>query len=179
MKEMVLANRYAKALVDLGLEEKCLERFKDEMGRLKKAIQLEPQLLKVLNYRELSFAKREAIVGQLSQTLMLTDPVRNILRLLLKRERISLIPSVIEAFNQGVRLVEKVVVAKVTVANKNAATQLSSQLKTALERMTGKKVEFDIKEDVGLIGGLQVRVGDAIYDASIKGELERIQENWR
>ncbi|MDZ4225021.1 MAG: F0F1 ATP synthase subunit delta, partial [bacterium] len=77
-----------------------------------------------------------------------------------------------------VRAIEKVVVAKVTVANKNAATQLSSQLKTALERMTGKKVEFDIKEDVGLIGGLQVRVGDAIYDASIKGELERIQESW-
>lgn len=179
MKEMILANRYAKALVDLGLEEKCLERFKDEAARLKKAIQAEPRMLKILTYRELSFAKREAIVVELSQKLMLSDPFKNTLKLLLKRERILLLPSVLEAFESGVRVIEKVVVARVTVANKHAAKQLSGELKTALERMTGKKVEFDITEDVALIGGLQVRLGDAIYDASIKGELERIKENWR
>ncbi|MDZ4224540.1 MAG: F0F1 ATP synthase subunit delta, partial [bacterium] len=98
MKEMVLANRYAKALVDLGLEEKCLERFKDEAARLKKAVQAEPRLLKILSYRELSFAKREAIVAELSQKMMLSGPVKNILRLLLKRDRILLLPSVLEAF---------------------------------------------------------------------------------
>ena len=179
MKEMILANRYAKALVDLGLEEKCLERFKDEAARLKKAIQAEPRMLKILTYRELSFAKREAIVVELSQKLMLSDPFKNTLKLLLKRERILLLPSVLEAFESGVRVIEKVVVARVTVADKHAAKQLSGPLKTALERMTGKKVEFDITEDVALIGGLQVRLGDAIYDASIKGELERIKENWR
>ncbi len=178
MREMVLANRYAKALIDLGIEEKCLERFKDEMARVKKTLSTEPKLLKILSYRELSLTKRETIIKEISLKLMLSNPVMNILKLLLKRERILLIPFVLQAFEEDMRAIENVVVVKVTVANKGVAKQLSGELKIALEKMTSKKVDFSIEEDPTLIGGLQVRVGDAIYDASIKGELEKIKEQW-
>ena len=178
MKETVLAERYAKALLDLGLELKCLDRFKDEMERFEKTLAAEPQLLKILSYREFAFQKRELILNELMQKLLLSPEVKNFFKLLLQRERIRYFPQIVESFKSGVREIEKVVVAKVKVADKNSAKQLASQIQHALEVMTKSKVIFSVEEDRSLIGGLQVTIGDAIYDASIKGELERIKENW-
>ena len=178
MKETILAERYARALISLGLEEKCLDRFKDELSRFAKAVELEKGILKVLFYREISSQKKETILNELCQRFLISPIVHNFLKLLVKRERIVLFPQIFEAFNNGVRELEKVVVAKVKVAQVGAAKKLNSELKTALEKMTGRKVEFSIEEDPTLIGGLQVSVGGAIYDASIKGELERIREKW-
>lgn len=178
MKERTLAERYAKALLGLGLEEKSLERFQEEMQRFALALELEPQLLKLLSMREMEVEKREQILKELMLKLYLSPQTQNFFRLLFDRGRISLFPHILEAFEGLVREIEKVVVASVKVAEIKSARQLTSDLKKALEKMTGKKVHFDIEEDPSLIGGLQVTLGDKIYDASIKGELERIKEQW-
>ena len=44
-----------------------------------------------------------------------------------------------------------------------------------LEKMTGKSVEMMIEEDPSLLGGIVVRVGDTLYDGSIKTQLNNIR----
>lgn len=178
MKEMILAERYARALISLGLEEKCLDRFKEDLARFSSAMKTEPGILKVLSYREVALVKRKAILAELSQKLLISPEIQNFFKLLVDRERTPLFPKIVEAFNNGVRELEKVVVAKVLVAEAGVGQRLNAELKAALEKMTGSKVEFSVEEDPSLIGGMQVSIGDSIYDASIKGELERIKEKW-
>ncbi|MDO8527919.1 MAG: ATP synthase F1 subunit delta [Deltaproteobacteria bacterium] len=178
MKQRVLAERYARALLMLGTEEKSTERLQDELRRFAKVVALEPRLLKILSYRELSKKKKEDLMKDLSLKLYLSPEIQNFFKLLLARGRMELFPSILEAFEAFVREVENVVIARVQVAEEQSAKPLLGDLKKALERMTSKKVEFKIEEDKSLIGGLKVRVGDTIYDASIAGELERIKENW-
>lgn len=178
MKDRILAERYAKALFGLGVEEKSLDRFRDEIGRMAQASAVEPRLLKILSYKELAAEKRKQILDELSAKLYLSPYIRNFFKILLERNRILIFPLVAEAFENLVRKSENVMIAKVKIANKESFQFYNADLQKTLEKITGKKIEFDITEEPKLIGGFQVALGDKIFDASVQGELKRIQENW-
>ena len=65
-------------------------------------------------------------------------------------------------------------------AQVTSARQLSDPEKQMLEaeitKMTGRKVKAKYDQDATLLGGAVVQVGSTIYDGSVKGQLERIQE---
>ncbi|MBI4124457.1 MAG: ATP synthase F1 subunit delta [Deltaproteobacteria bacterium] len=176
MREQVLAKRYAKALFDLGLEEKLLERFGEELGRLKKAFAAEPAMLKLLSLRELKPEKKEKIVESLSGKLLLSPWVKNFLKLAVQRRRIGHFMAMAKAFADLTLASENRLVAKVSAAEQTSLEALRDELKKSLEKLTGRKVEFEIEEKPALLGGFQVTVGDTLYDASLAGELKRLRE---
>ena len=137
MKDRILAERYAKALFSLGLEEKSLDRFCDEIGRLARAVAVEPQLLKILSYKELAWEKREGILNELATKLFLSPYVQNFLKLILRRGRIQLFPFIAEAFESLVRKSENVMIAKVKVASKDGFKFYNADLQKTLEKITG------------------------------------------
>jgi F-type H+-transporting ATPase subunit delta len=49
-------------------------------------------------------------------------------------------------------------------------------LEAEITRLTGKKVRARYGQDTSLLGGAVVQVGSTIYDGSVKGQLEKIQE---
>lgn len=180
MREQVLAKRYAKALFDLGVEERTLDRFREEIGRLQKAFSMEPSILKLLTLREWKEEKKEQIVVQLVQKLLLSPWVENFLRLLVKRRRIEYFMAVARAFEELVLASEKRVVAKIRSAERTSVESLKIELKKSLERLTHRKVDLEIEEEKRLLGGFQVILGDTIYDASLAGALKQLKEEaWR
>ena len=52
----------------------------------------------------------------------------------------------------------------------------TAALREKVARMTGRTVHLTVELDESLIGGLTVRVGDTLYDASVRGRLERLRE---
>lgn len=178
MKDRILSRRYAKALLDLGLEEKSVERLREELLRLDQVFRQEPFSLKVLSLREFKLEKKERLVESLSKLLLLSPWMQSFLRLLVRRKRIHLFPVIAAVFEELFDEIENVVVAKVRAAEKSSVEALKGSLKTALEKLTGKKVKFEIEEKPSLIGGLEISIGDKIYDATLAGELERIREQW-
>lgn len=178
MKGRILARRYAKALLDLGLEEKALERLQEEMKRLDETFKAEPILLTYLGLREAKLEKKKNILGGLQKALLLSPWIQSFLNLLLKRGRLQFFPIIAQVFEELVREEGNRVVAKISVAETAGVENLKEELKKALEKLTGKKVDFEIKEDRRLIGGLQIAIGDTIYDASLAGQLEKIKEEW-
>ena len=178
MKGRILARRYAKALLDLGLEEKALERLQEEIKRLDETFKDNPILLTYLSLREANLEKKKNILNGLQKALLLSPWIQSFLQLLLKRGRLSIFSTIAQVFEELVREEENRVVAKVTVAEKESVENLKEELKKGLEKLTGKKVALEIQEDRRLIGGLQIAIGDTIYDASLAGELKRIKEQW-
>ena len=53
--------------------------------------------------------------------------------------------------------------------------ELSARLQTGLEGLTGRQVEMTVQEDSSLLGGIVVRVGDTLYDGSIRTQLNNIR----
>lgn len=178
MRERILAKRYAKALLDLGQEEKALERLLEDVRRLDRAFKQEPILPKYLSLREVRLEKKREILKSLSETLLLSPWTQSLLGLMLGRSRIHLFPLVVQIFGELALEAENKVVARIKAAERKSVEGIQDSLKKALEKLTGKRIELEIEENPNLIGGLKVCIGDTIYDSSLAGELERIKEKW-
>lgn len=100
--------------------------------------------------------------------------VARLVELLVERRRVGLLPRVAEAYRRllyarwGIVEAEVVSAVPLTEAERDA-------LRERLEQLAGRRVELRERVDPGLLGGLVVRIGDRLYDASVRGRLERLR----
>ena len=100
--------------------------------------------------------------------------VRNFLFVIVDHHRSHMLPEIVAAVESVVRQRQGIADAEVT-----SAVELSSAQKTALAntlgRLTGKKVEPKFSLDSTLLGGAVARVGDTIYDGSLRSRLTEMR----
>jgi F-type H+-transporting ATPase subunit delta len=167
------ARRYAEAAFQLASRDGALDAYGDGLDL---AAQLlgGPDVLGVLRNPARPLLERLGLV----RTLLGQRVPETVLRLssmLVERGRIDRIAAVAAEYRRLLNAERGVVDA---VAK--SATALSADETAALERkvadMTGRTVDLRVEIDEALIGGLTVRVGDTLYDASVRGRLERLRE---
>jgi F-type H+-transporting ATPase subunit delta len=97
-----------------------------------------------------------------------------VVNLLLERKRVELLPQVAQAFADRVRRHRGIEMAEVTTAVPlgDAERELIAQ---RLTQYLQKQVEMTTRVDPDVIGGVVVRVGDQLFDASVRGKLERLR----
>ena len=98
----------------------------------------------------------------------------NLLGLVLRRRRLDSLPQIAREFKRLYNRRAGVVEATATSALELDQAEIAA-LTTRLETMTGKKVELATRVDAGILGGIQVRIGDRLYDGSVRGRLERLR----
>jgi F-type H+-transporting ATPase subunit delta len=105
------------------------------------------------------------------------DPlVKNLLYLLAERGRLGLVPRITDEFIAMANRQEGVVVAIVTTAVDLNATQ-QKKVQDRLQQLTGaEKIDLRLHTDPGIIGGMIARVGDELYDGSVRTKLNDLQE---
>jgi F-type H+-transporting ATPase subunit delta len=108
----------------------------------------------------------------------LNNEGRNFVRVLIEGDRIALLPQIRELFGVLKDADEGVARANISTAFPLSDEELA-QLKRALERRFGKKIETSVAVDESLIGGARIAVGDTVIDASVKGELEAMANHLR
>jgi len=101
----------------------------------------------------------------------LDGAARNLLMLLVRNDRLAVLPQIVELYEQLREQQENVSEAKVDSALPLSDQQLGS-LVASLERRTGRKVRASVNVVQELIGGITVRIGDDIWDGSVRGQLE-------
>ena len=109
------------------------------------------------------------------QKLNLSPPTANFIRLLVEKRRIAGLADIEESYR---RLMDDALgISRVQVKTAfPMTTELAANLQRGLESLTGKKVEMQIDEDASLLGGVVVRVGDKLYDDSIKVQLNNMSK---
>ena len=119
-------------------------------------------------------AKKRAVFEELFAKVVSPDTL-SLLGLLLEKRRESLLPEIIEAFGTLRDLREGIV--NVDVVTKIALTPAQEQTLIAeLTQHTGKKVRMRLALDDAIKGGLIVRIGDRVLDASISRQLQLLRE---
>jgi F-type H+-transporting ATPase subunit delta len=171
-----LSRRYAKALMEIGTEDGSYQRIGQDVEGLAKAIKTSEELSSILSNPVFPRSEREKIILAILQRLGASTTVTNFSKLLLDRERISAIPGISRALNDMIDEKAGQIIAEVLTAAPLTSSQ-QAELKTTLESLSGKKVQIEIKEDKSLLGGVIAKVGDLVYDGSLRTQLQEIQRS--
>jgi F-type H+-transporting ATPase subunit delta len=168
-----VARRYAEAAFELALRDGALDAWRDGLATAA-AIVGHDRVQQVVDNPALPLARRRAMLERLLDGRV-PPGVLNLVRLLAARGRIDRLGAVSEQFghllNRHRGIVEAVVTSAVPLD-----TAETDAIRARVEAMTGRSVDLTSRVDGELIGGLTVRVGDTLLDASVRGRLERLRD---
>jgi F-type H+-transporting ATPase subunit delta len=166
------ARRYAEAAFELAAAGDAHDAWAGDL-ELAAGLLGDGRVSRVLDNPSIPLRERDDLVARLLKRRV-AQPVVNLVRLLARRGRTEMLPAISREFHRLLNEKRGIVEAVVTSAKPLAPTDRDAVRKT-VEAMTGAKVELHAEVDESLIGGLTVRVGDRLLDASIRGRLERLR----
>ena len=170
------ANRYAKALFDVALEEKAdLAKIADNLDALVQMMKGSPDLERAAGFSSTTEAQRESLMNSVSSAMGLAAPVAKMLVLLAKSGKLNLVPHLAESYRERLLSHQNVVRADVTSAAP-LSPEKAKALEESLSKVTGKKVELSVSVDPELLGGVVARIGSTVYDGSVKTQLQRMRQ---
>lgn len=169
-----MARRYAKALLSLGEEEGRLDALTREVRSLGDAVASSAELRTLLASPVIPQESRHAVMKDIVARLGLSPTVRAAALLLTDRRRGAAIPEVAAALEALVDERAGKVKAEVTSAAPLTDAQ-ALRVQASLEKITGRKIALSRKVDAALIGGVVARVGDRVFDGSVRTRLEQLR----
>lgn len=170
-----IAKRYAAALADVAMEQGAAEPVKKNLADFAETLKISADLVNFLGSPRVSRANKQAVIEDLALRMGAGKIFRNFLLVLAANRRTVLLPEIAEAFDALLLERMGIAEAQVTSAEELTAAQ-KTELNRAMERVTGKKLESRYRVDPGLLGGAVVRIGSAVYDGSVREQLERLRE---
>ena len=168
------SHQYANALADVALEQGAagpvLAQLKDFAGAYGESAELR----NFLASPAVTGKEKHAVVEKLSARLGASKILRNFLFLVIDHHRAHMIPELAEALERVIRERQGIAEAQVSSAAELTEAQKKNLLQT-LEKKTGKKIEAKYSLDKTLLGGAVVRIGDTVYDGSVRHRLNEMR----
>ncbi len=170
-----IARRYSQALFEIAGEEKNYETYFDDLEKFSSLLEENENLKEFLFNPIFAREDKKAVVSEIIQKVGVSPISANFLRLLVDKGRISALGEIVDAYQQ---LMDQAL-GKARVSVKTAfplSAELVADVKKTMEGLTKKQVEMVVEEDPSLLGGIVVKIGDTLYDGSIKAQLSKIRE---
>ena len=165
------ARRYAEAAFEIGRADGTLDTWERDLERLRAAI-ADPELRSLVEHPAVAYADKERVVRRVVGDVV-PESVSLVL-LMIRRGRPGAIGRMVEHFAELVRRHRGVELAEVRTVLPMEDEQRDA-VAGRLHQMTGSKIEINEVVDESLIGGITVRIGDRLYDASVRNRLERLR----
>jgi F-type H+-transporting ATPase subunit delta len=169
-----LAEVYARALFEVAREQGKLDELRDQLAQFAEALEGDRQLAIFFFSPYFSTAEKEQ---GLERVLEGADPsFMNFLRLLIEKHRMPVLFRIRVAYQSLWDEENKVLPVEITSAIElDPAT--TESLGTTIGERAGRKVTLAARVDPEIIGGIIVRVGNSILDASIRNRLEQLRRH--
>ena len=164
--------RYAEAAFELALRDGTIDAWSRDLVLLAGLAGYE-RVARAVDSPAVPFVHRRAALES-SLGALVSPGARNLALLLAKRGRFSVLPEVSAEYDALVRDSRGIVAATVTTPAPLSDPQLA-QVRTRVEQLAGAKAQVTAATDPTLLGGLTIRIGDTLIDASVKGRLARLR----
>ncbi len=168
------ARRYAEAAFELADRDNALDAWAAGLASAA-AVAAEGQAVAYLDSPAVPLDQRFATVDKLLANRA-PDGVGRLAKLLVQRRTTDRLVPIATEFERLLNERRGIVEALVTSATPLTSDETDA-LRSKVERMTDRTVTLRVAVDDALIGGLTVRIGDTLYDASVRGRLERLRES--
>jgi F-type H+-transporting ATPase subunit delta len=171
----IVARRYARALLEIGVELGQLDAIVEEMSALASVWETSADLRNAIENPLVPHAGKKAVIGELATRLGVGVTTRHTVLLLVDRRRAKALPYVAQTLRELADARKGLLRAEVTTAAPLSEAYYG-RLKVQLEAMTGKQVIVDRRTDPTLIAGVVTRIGDRILDGSLRTRLESLRD---
>lgn len=169
-----VASKYAASLLYLADEQGTLSAVYSDVEAIKKVLASAPQLRRVITDPTIRPSLKSAVLNEIFKG-GLSELTNKFVALLIQKNRIDVLPEILESFIELRNEHLGIIAVSVTSAEEMSKEQADS-LKIKLESLLGKKVEFSFKVDPALIGGFIAKAGDTVIDSSV-GQQLRVLKN--
>jgi F-type H+-transporting ATPase subunit delta len=173
MSNELVAKRYANALFELASEQNLVETVEHDLQVVKKEYVENHELNKFLQHPAITKESKKSV---LSETFaQISETVLNLVCLLVDKHRLSIIPGLVTEYVNIAN--ESRNIADATVYSVNALSQEELDKIGAIfaSKLGKSSLRVTNEIDPSLIGGYKVRIGNRIFDGSIKNKLVRIE----
>lgn len=168
-----IARRYARAVLSLGLDGGNLSALGSEVSSMAGLMKESAELRETLTNPVFPRDERKKIVAAILERGGASQNTKNLLALLVDRERINYLPDISRELSAMIAQQEQRVTAEVVSAAPLSAEQ-EQRLQAVLSKLSGKTVKLETSVDPALIGGVVAKVGDSVYDGSLKTQLKEL-----
>ncbi|WP_425410583.1 F0F1 ATP synthase subunit delta [Hyphococcus sp.] len=169
-----VAGRYAAALFDLAKEAGAIETVESELGALQTAIDQSADLRGFLKSPVYDNAEQMGVISALAEKAALSTLVSNFLKLIAKNRRLFALEDMLRAFMKLAADERGEVSAQAATAAPMSDDQIKA-LRLEIEALVGKAVNLETRVDPDLLGGLVVKIGSKMVDASLRTKLNRLK----
>jgi len=170
-----LARRYAKAVFEIGTAGNTLDQLGSDLRSLAAAMKTSHELQATLTNPAIRRDDRRKVLDALLQKINSNAITHNLVHLLLDGERLWALPDISRELDAMIEAKAGRVRAEVASAVALDAAELAS-ITAALEKLTGKKVTVAKREDPELLGGVVAKIGDVVYDGSLRNDLHNLRD---
>jgi F-type H+-transporting ATPase subunit delta len=169
-----IANRYAKALVDVSFPQGLHEQVSRELDRFDQLLRDNRELRQLYANPAIPAAKKNTVTGVILQKLAFGSTTANFILILIDNYRMGYFEEIRAAYYQFLN--ERLGVVRVDVSSAlDVDGQTQARLVAQLEKLTSRKVQLKFQSDPSLIGGVVTRIGDTIYDGSVRQQLNSLK----
>lgn len=173
MRSSTLGERYAKALLGIGIDNDNHEQLGRELERVVELFSVD-EVRVLFQSPKFGVEVRKAVLADLLNVVTVSPTCRKVLFLLVDRNRIGRLGEIVAAYNELSDAQSGRLRARVRVA-----TQLSEgdveRLRSVLQKATGKKVVVEQEEDKSIVAGIVTHIGGRVYDGSVSNQLNTLR----
>ena len=169
-----MAGRYATALFELALEEHAIDAVKADLDRFDALIGESADLRPMVRSPAFTADAQSRALAAVSEKAGIGGLAGRFLQVVSANRRLFAVQDIIKAFRKLVAEHKGEVSAEVTLAEGPSEQHLGA-IKSALNSVTKKDVQVDVKVDPSIIGGLIVKLGSRMVDSSLRTKLNSIK----
>jgi len=173
MKQGAVARRYARALLACADEQSALKPVGEDLRQLGEQLERARDLQRAIENPRITAEEKRAVLAALATRMTFNPLTRTFLDLLVDKGRLRYLPAIAATYRDlaDVRLGQLRLQLRSGAPLEDAAVE---EIRSALARRSGKFVVVDSAVDPELLGGVVARVGDTVYDSSLRSHLRRL-----
>jgi len=169
-----VAKRYAKATYELASTDGIASQVSDDLTSLKSMIIDNKNLLNIISSPTFTSQEQSAVFDVIFKKQKTSKIVQNLINVLIRNRRVNTLISVVNAFELILKENSGEILAEVTAVSELTKEQLN-QIRDNLKKMTGKEVQLETNIEPNILGGIKVKIGSQMIDASVSTKLNNLK----
>ena len=171
-----VASRYARALVEVVLEQKIdADIARLQLHSILDAVNESSDLRRVWESPAVLADQKRAVLDGIAKQIGAVKPIRNFIAVLIDHRRIPMLNDIVRQFEA--EMDAQLGFVEVEISSARTLTPGEKRdIENRVESMTGKKVRPRYSSNPELLGGVSIKVGSTIYDGSVRGQLEKMRQ---
>lgn len=168
----VVAKNYAKTLFLVAKKNDSISKVSEELDRFKQ--NFSSSFAQELKNPVISRSELTKIINEVTSKFKLGALTSNLFSAIVKNRRLNLFPEIYEEFSRLVKSYEKILEVEISSA---AEINLEEVKKIISKKYPDKTIAMKHRIDKDMIGGIQIKIGSQVIDASLKNQINKIREH--